>query len=300
MLRDLVASVAAGTGLPNEIVIIVDSNLPLLEALRQRDWPDYVQVLPSTGRGLAAARNAGWRVTTSSRTAFIDDDAVASAHWLEELVATAERHSAEIVGGWIEPRWLDGRPRWFHPVLGWVVGCSYEGLPTATAVVRNVIGCNMLVDRELLERLGGFDESMGRMGANLAGCEETELCIRAGRAGALVVATPGPKVEQILPKPRSSMTHAVRRAWDEGRSKRALVRTHGAVLRTETTYARSLVALAGRTAVLGLRRGRFEQLAQATAMVLVLASTTTSYVVHRFTGPRRSANWRNAASRAGG
>jgi GT2 family glycosyltransferase len=279
LLVALLDSIAAGTLVPDEVVVVVDRNPGLFAELSVRDWPLPVRVLASPAAGLAAARNAGWRALTTDLVAFIDDDAVASPSWLEELVAAAHAHDAGVVGGRIEPRWTAAEPDWYSPLLGWVVGCTYEGLPTTAARVRNVIGCNMLFRRDLLDRLGGFDPTLGRSGRGLAGCEETELCIRANAAGDSVFLIPGAPVEQVLPSERATWWHAIRRGWHEGRSKRMLVALHGPVLATESRYARALVravlADIGRAVT---RRSR-RDLARAVGLVAVLASTTAAYLL---------------------
>src|SRR5439155_54307 len=70
------------------------------------------------------------------------------------------------------------RPTWHPPEFGWVVGCSYRGLPVEPAPVRNLIGCNMSMRRELFDAVGGFTHGIGRIGTIPLGCEETEWCIR--------------------------------------------------------------------------------------------------------------------------
>lgn len=289
LLLDLVASIARGTLQPTEVVIVVDRNPALLESLSSNAWPLPVRVIASPGSGLAAARNAGWQAAASRLVAFIDDDAVASETWLAELVEAIDRHAADIVGGSISPQWAGGSaPSWYTPLLGWIVGCSYDGMPTEPARVRNVIGCNMLFKRDLLERLGGFEVGLGRTDTGLAGCEETELCIRANRAGASVVLIPGAPVSQVLPMDRKRLGYAVRRGWGEGRSKRRLVALHGEVLGTETTYTRTLIRTALGLVASGVVHRRLDDLRRAVALVLVLGATGTSYLVHGVPWPSRS------------
>ncbi|EQD33462.1 glycosyl transferase family 2, partial [mine drainage metagenome] len=69
-----------------------------------------------------------------------------------------------------------------------MVGCSYLGQPEQVSEVRNLLGSNMSVRREVFERVGMFSDSLGRLGKNPTGCEETELCIRAAHG------VPGGKV----------------------------------------------------------------------------------------------------------
>jgi GT2 family glycosyltransferase len=296
MLESLIESIAAGSYQPAEVVVVVDRNRPLFDALSGASWPVALRVIESPGSGLSAARNAGWQSVASPLVAFIDDDAVASPDWLHELVDAVDRHGADVVGGAIEPRWTGEAPGWYSPRLGWVVGCSYEGQPIEAARVRNVIGCNMLFRRELLERLGGFDATLGRTNRGLAGCEETELCIRANRNGANVVLIPGAGVAQVLPPDRRRFRYALKRGWDEGRSKRLLVALHGPVLATEATYARALLRQAARLAGSGIVRRSAGDLRRAAGLVAVLSSTTASYVVHGLRRPARRAAARGHAT----
>ncbi len=280
MLRDLIASIAAGRLAPREIIVVVDSNPALLAELSAADWPVAVQVRASDGSGLAAARNTGWRAASAAFVAFIDDDGYASPGWLAELMQAVAEHRVDVVGGRIEPRWTSEPPAWFTPRLGWVVGCTYDGLPKRPALVRNVIGCNMLIRRAVLEQLGGFEPSLGRAGTGLAGCEETELCIRATAAGRRVMLVPGATVEQVLPSNRATLRHALRRAWDEGRSKRLIVRRHGPVIGTEARYARLVLGDAVASIARGLLTGRVAELHRAVGLVAILATTTLSYLLN--------------------
>lgn len=290
MLEDLIRSIASGSLQPREIVIVVDRNPPLLEELQARRWEIPVRVLANSGSGLSAARNTGWQALQSNVVAFIDDDAVASSAWLDELVAAFGQYKADILGGQLEPRWSGGEPAWFSPSLGWVVGCSYDGMPRLPARVRNVIGCNMLIRRSLLEQLGGFNTSFGRTGGRLSGAEETELCIRANQQGAVVMLIPGASVDQILPAARGRFAHFLRRAWDEGHSKQQLRTLHGrAVLGTETRYARGLLREAGARFLTGVRRRQIRELQRAFAVLAVLSSTTISFLGHSLTSAASSA-----------
>lgn len=290
MLEDLIGSIASGSLQPRDVVLVVDRNPALLEELSSHRWPLPVRVLASSGSGLAAARNTGWQALQSPLVAFIDDDAVASSGWLHELVAAFDQYGADVIGGHLEPRWIGGEPAWFSPSLGWVVGCSYEGMPNVPARVRNVIGCNMLIRRSLLERLGGFNTSFGRTGGGLAGAEETELCIRANQLGAVVMLIGGASVEQILPAQRGRLAYALRRGWDEGHSKQQLMSLHGrAVLGTETRYARGLLREAGARFMTGIRRRETRELRRAVAVLAVLSSTTLSLVGYTLTSEAMAA-----------
>src|SRR3954464_9854924 len=204
-LEEAVASVRAQTVPPLEVVVAVDHN-PELFAWVQTALPDAVAVASEGPRGLSGARNAGVAAARGDVVAFLDDDAVAAPDWLDRLLGPYDAPRVLGVGGSIAPRWIDGAPPGFPAEFGWVVGCSYVGLPTARAPVGNLVGANMAIRRDVLDRAGGFASALGRVGRLPAGCEETELCIRAGRghAGGVFVHEPGARVDHTVPAARAS------------------------------------------------------------------------------------------------
>lgn len=56
-------------------------------------------------------------------------------------------------------------------------GYSRSGLPKAASEVRKVIGANMCFRREVLRRVGGFNQLLGPQCLKPVGCEEPELRI---------------------------------------------------------------------------------------------------------------------------
>jgi hypothetical protein len=166
-----VESVLRQTVPAREIVVAVDHNPQLLDRARAHFEGSAVVVANEARPGLAGARNSGARATSTPIVAFLDDDARANPDWLAQLAQAYGAASILGVGGRIEPDWPAARPRWFPQEFNWVVGCSYRGLPTTAAPVRNMIGANMSVRRDVLDALGGFSEDLGRL-------EETDFCIR--------------------------------------------------------------------------------------------------------------------------
>ena len=235
------------------------------------------------GKGLSGARNTAVRYVQADVVAFLDDDATAEPDWLERLLAAYGDEDVVAVGGAVMARWEDGdRPAWFPEEFDWVVGCSYRGLPVVRTPVRNLIGCNMSFRVSDLLAIGGFDESLGRQGGDGAGCEETELCIRAARQrdGARIIYEPAARVWHHVPRERATWSYFATRARAEGRSKArvaALVGTDDA-LRAERAYVRRTLPAAvlrglGRAARLD-RSGA----AQAGSVIAGLAMVGDSYL----------------------
>jgi GT2 family glycosyltransferase len=277
-----VESVRAQTLHPREILLVVDHSPPVAERARDR-WPDLTVIENPEDAGVSNARNAAIERAQSEVIAFVDDDAVAEPSWLETLLRGYDESSLA-VGGSIEPVWQAGRPRWFPAEFGWVVGCSYTGLPDRPAPVRNVIGTNMSFRREVFEAVGGFDNRVGRKGSLPIGCDETELCIRARRRwpDRDVVYDPAARVAHKVPPNRGTWRYFLSRCYSEGRSKAVVARLAGSTstLSTELRYStRVLPAGIARELHEALTAGDGSALGRAAAIVLGLGSTSLGFAV---------------------
>ena len=214
---------------PREIVVVVDDN-PLLLDRARRELAD-VRVVHNHGpSGLSGARNAGVAAARGELVAFIDDDAVAAPDWLDWLTASCVDPSALGIGGAVVPLWPSRRPTWLPEEFDWVVGCSYRGLPDRPAPVRNPIGANMCLRREIFEAVGGFQPGIGRVGTRPVGCEETELCIRARQRWPerRFLYEPRARVLHHVAEQRTRWRYYRQRCFAEGISKAIVARQVGA------------------------------------------------------------------------
>jgi len=139
---DITAGVRAlgeQTRLPEVILIVVDHNDELLGKARA-ELPALagvtVEVVPNAHRqGLSGARNTAIETARTEQIAFLDDDARPEPDWLERLANELKDESVLIAGGRSTPRWPGERPRWFPAEFDWVVGSTYQGMPTEAADV---------------------------------------------------------------------------------------------------------------------------------------------------------------------
>jgi len=279
-LLAVIASVRQQSSPPFEVIVVVDHNDDLLERLGAH-VSDINVVASTRSRGLAGARNTGVAVATGAVVAFIDDDAVADPDWLKFLGAAYADDGVLGVGGAIEPAWQHGRPDWFPAEFDWVVGCTYRGMPEFAGPVRNLIGANMSFRREVFDVVGGFNEGVGRVGSVPLGCEETELCIRAGSRwpGRTFLYEPEARVEHKVPGDRGRWSYFRARCYGEGLSKAAVSRLAGATrgLQSERAYVRRTLP---RGVVRGLKDGFGADrhgLRRAGAITFGLAATTAGY-----------------------
>jgi len=143
---------------------------PLAQAGRMRQ----VRIEPGTGRP-SVQRNIGWKVAAAPLVAFIDDDCRPDERWLEALLLSARAAPRAIV---------QGRTR----------GDPYEVNVLASPHARTLKvkpphdfaqTCNIAYPKALLERVGGFDESMPAPAG-----EDTDLAMRARATGAELVGAP--------------------------------------------------------------------------------------------------------------
>ncbi len=262
-------------------LVVVDHNDELYRRTQQAFRG--VRAVESTGQpGLSGARNTGLAVASASIVAFLDDDAQADAGWLSALIEPYENPDVVATGGLAIPVWETHRPGWMPEEFDWVVGCSYRGLPTVAAPVRNPLGCNMSVRRELALSVGGFRTDLGRVGSLPSGCEETELSIRLRRLRphSIVLHVPAARVRHRVPARRATWAYFRVRCFQEGRSKAVLTRFAGsrAGLASERSYVFRVLPGAVLRSLLRLLRGDWHGPMRAAAIVAGVLITGSGYV----------------------
>jgi glycosyltransferase involved in cell wall biosynthesis len=265
-----------------EIIVVIDNNPELLARVRD-SMPDVIAVENTAAPGAGAARNCGVNRATGSIVAFLDDDATATTGWIERATTAFVDARVLGVGGTIEPVWDAEPPRWMAPEFYWTVGCTYPGLPTSPAPVRNLIATNMFVRREAFLALGGFRAGFGKTGAR-SGTEETDLCIRASQRwpGAIWLYDPAVAVRHRVPRSRSGLRYFISRCHDEGVAKASIVGFVGGQdgLASERVYT---IQTLPRGFVQGLRAAGLGRdltgIARSVSIVVGLSATATGYLV---------------------
>jgi glucosyl-dolichyl phosphate glucuronosyltransferase len=268
-----------------EVIVVVDHHDDLYERV--------VAELPVDGaltnryrRGLSGARNTGLEAASGDVVAFLDDDATADQDWLLHLLAPYAQPDVIGVGGLVVPRWSTAPPAWFPAEFGWVVGCSYEGLPVQLAAVRNPIGANMSFRRRPLAAAGGFATTVGRVGTRPVGCEETEAAIRLCRRHpkAVILHQPHAVVHHLVPAERACWRYFHQRCWSEGLSKAEVARLAGPsrALRSENRYVtRTIPRGMARDIRAVTRHGDSAGMGRVAAAVAGLAVAGSGYALGR-------------------
>jgi histidinol-phosphate phosphatase family protein len=186
-LAVLLDALASASGpLPGAVLLVDDRRArpgPLLAGMPPR-LASRVRVLAGRGAGPAAARNLGWRASDAEWIAFLDDDVVPTASWLEQLVDDLRRAAPDVGGsqGRLRvPLPVDRRPTdWERNVKG------LEAARWATA--------DMAYRRSVLARVGGFDERFRR-----AYREDADLGLRVTASGYRIVSGSRSIVHPVRP-----------------------------------------------------------------------------------------------------
>jgi glycosyltransferase involved in cell wall biosynthesis len=201
-LKSLLKLQKPDSGDSHHFEILVIDNAPTDERTQELvlSFPD-VRYVREPKPGLNFARNLALHKATSEILAFIDDDVVVDRQWLNGLMeAWAENPDAAAFTGLILPYELSteaqvlferrgGFRRGFQKIrYGQVSPDDYFDLyPCGTGVFG--VGCNMAFRREILFKIGGFDEALDT-GAPLPGGGDHDIFYQVIRAGHTLVYEP--------------------------------------------------------------------------------------------------------------
>jgi glycosyltransferase involved in cell wall biosynthesis len=176
------------------------------------DHPNLRYVYSSTP-GLSRAYNTGIRETTGSIIAFTDDDCVAAPDWIDSIVAAfdADPDADMLYGQVLRAPSLIG-------VEGEVPELPFQKaarLSHKDGFRLYGMGANFAARRSVFERVGGFDEILGG-GGPLKSSQDYDFQYRVYRAGAIVLLSPGVKVDHYGLRNYTDQWPATLRAYGFG------------------------------------------------------------------------------------
>ena len=202
-------------------VIVVDNNV-----IGQFSGPSLrcgnlsAVVLREPRNGLSHARNAGVAHATGSYVAFLDDDAVPSATWLDNLIEGMRRYGSAAAGGSVYLDLPCRPPYWFgrkERVLLSELLYSGNDIPVL-AEDMYIVGANMCITRQAFDRVGLFSSGFGRTATSLRSSEELEFTRRLQTAGEPVSFIASADVHHQIDPFRITRRYLFVRAYWQGRS----------------------------------------------------------------------------------
>lgn len=192
-------------GLLDEIIFVDDGSTDATAAIVDR-YP--VRRIQGEGKGAGAARNLGWRAASSPLIWFIDSDCVAEPHALELLLETWDRSGLSELAG-VGGSYGNMRP---DSVLACLIHEEIISRHRKMEEEVNFLATfNVIYSREILDKVGGFDERF------LLG-QDAELSWRIRRTGARLGFDIRSRVKHFHPHQlksylRTQARHGYWRAW---------------------------------------------------------------------------------------
>ncbi len=189
-------------------MIVVDNSEHALSRDRisaaARDAAVPLRYVHEPRRNISHARNAGIAASTAEFVAFIDDDELAPANWLDTMIATARESVADVVVGAVYPVYEGGAPPQWDP--NGELPRRDARVPTGTAVARGISGNIVFRQATCFDDASPFDVTLGRTGG-----EDTDLTMRLNRSGRRMVWCADSVVTEFQPFSRMTVEYYSRR-----------------------------------------------------------------------------------------
>jgi succinoglycan biosynthesis protein ExoM len=244
-LRKVLGSLSAQEGVDHVgiAVFVADNDADRREALdlvKKANptfrWPLTCKVIQEPG--ISAARNAildQARKSGADFVAMIDDDEVADANWMSELLECQRRYGADIVGGPVDFDFEE------QPSSS-VRRCGIFDVPSWKEGVVPLLYAsgNLLLRTAILRRAGWprFDGSFG-----LTGGEDGEFLRRMRKANARFAWSPTAVARERVPKMRACRDWVLKRSFRKGNINMRIEQVHGGTLGAAVSLAKALVWL---------------------------------------------------------
>jgi len=184
LTRDCIDSISKNTADMDYRIIVVDNasndeTKRYLEGLNSVLGQRILLVRNENNLGFVKAANQGMRLSDAPYVCLLNNDAVTTNGWLGELIRVAESSSTI---GIVNPssNTMGQKPGKGVPIDEYAQ--SVKSGPREWEELGSAIGFCMLIKRELIKRIGVFDEIYG-----MGNFEDTDYCRRAIKEGYLCV-----------------------------------------------------------------------------------------------------------------
>lgn len=193
LLADTLAALAAleDPGCPFEIVVVDNASrdrTPDVVARAARGMAADVVYLHEPAPGKSHALNTALAQARGNLFVLTDDDVLPARGWLRAHARAFDDASIDFAAGRILPQWEASPPRWLSPTLYGVLAVPDGGperLRIASGLNEHImpLGANMALRRRALDRVGGWNPSLGKLKGTLRTGEDHEFVLKMLAAG---------------------------------------------------------------------------------------------------------------------
>ncbi|NJQ97054.1 MAG: glycosyltransferase [Hydrococcus sp. CSU_1_8] len=160
------------------------------------------------------------KMSLGNYVAYLDDDAIASFRWLENIIKVFETVTPKpgAVGGKVEPIWEFSKPSWLNDrFLPYLTIIDWSAVPTRLDDTNYYIaGANMAFPKSVLELVQGFPVKLGRQGKKLLSNEDAFLAKKIKQSDYSIYYVPELLVKHHIVKSRLNKQWFFQRIYWQG------------------------------------------------------------------------------------
>ena len=238
LLKKLLRSIFTGSQLPDELIIvingcsnnsIVSSYIEFIKSVRsQRNYSSIKLICLTEDAPVGYCRSLIIRYSTSDYIAMVDDDVILHQLWMEKVKYSLQFKPDNVAGRVeLDPnlpydivKFLREKAYYneFASALNYKfmkIKCTISKGIFLIDGIRGVWTNNMIIKRELIERIGNFSIILGYYKDDVGG-EDTEFKMRARKSGATFLYNNSAVVYHAINPERLTFSYILKRAWRHG------------------------------------------------------------------------------------
>ena len=209
-------------------VIIVDNNSTdntkeVYAIWRQTNTNGQFTFISETQQGASFARNTGAAIAKGEWVCFMDDDAVATPNYVENILKHIQNKPDAVgFGGRIIPKYIPSEPKWMSYYVSSLVG-NFDYAPIACAFENGKypLESNMIVKKSVYDKIGGFNVNLpGVVGTLRIGGEGKELFYKILALGHIIYYDPAICVHHVVEVKKLTSEYMYRVASGIGRGEK--------------------------------------------------------------------------------
>ena len=179
--------------------------------------------LTESQQGASFARNTGAAMAKGDWLCFMDDDAVATPNYVENILKHIETKPEAVgFGGRIIPKYVPAEPKWMSYYVSSLVGnFDYTPIACAFAPGKYPLESNMIVKKDIYEQIDGFNTNLpGVVGTLRIGGEGKELFYKILSLGHTIYYDPAICVHHVVEVKKLTSEYMYRVASGIGRGEK--------------------------------------------------------------------------------